>query len=360
MRRARRPARTSRSTPRSRACCWSTTSRACWRRCTNCCGPRLPAGHRHQRRRGAGPPVARCTSTWCCSTCACPTSAATRSWTSSTRKGIDADVIVMSGEVGIDAAIGALKRGAYDYLRKPYSREELLKTVANALQQRRLEADNERIATQLENSEKLYRYLVDSSPDIIYTLNHEGRFTFVNDRAYQLLGYTPRRADRQALLDAGARRRPGARALRVQRAPGRRARLAQRRAAPEVPQRQQPRSRTFNNTLMTISLNSIGMHVPDQEVQEARVLRHLRRGARHHRPQARRGSDLLPGLPRHPDRPAEPHPVQGPPGPGRDPGQAQGDRAGGDVHRPRPLQAGQRHARPRQGRRAAAAGARCA
>ncbi|MDB5948574.1 MAG: Two-component system response regulator, partial [Massilia sp.] len=103
--------------------------------------------------------------------------------------GIEADVIVMSGEVGIDAAIGALKRGAYDYLRKPYSREELLKTVANALQQRRLELANLRIASQLENSEKLYRYLVDSSPDIIYTLNHEGRFTFVNDRAYQLLGF---------------------------------------------------------------------------------------------------------------------------------------------------------------------------
>ena len=106
------------------------------------------------------------------------------------RRNLDTDVIVLSGETGIDGAIGALKRGAYDYLRKPYSREELLSTVENALRQRRLEADNKRIAQQLERSEKLYRYLVDSSPDIIYTLNEEGRFSFVNDRAQQLLGFS--------------------------------------------------------------------------------------------------------------------------------------------------------------------------
>ncbi|MPQ60231.1 EAL domain-containing protein [Duganella sp. FT27W] len=104
-------------------------------------------------------------------------------------RGIDGDVVVMSGEVGIDAAIGALKRGAYDYLRKPYGREELLKTVDNVLQKRRLAIDNERIAAQLETSEKMYRYLVDSSPDIIYTLAHDGRITFVNDRVQHLLGF---------------------------------------------------------------------------------------------------------------------------------------------------------------------------
>jgi diguanylate cyclase (GGDEF)-like protein/PAS domain S-box-containing protein len=182
-------------------------------------------------------------------------------------KGIDAEVIVMSGEVGIDAAIGALKRGAYDYLRKPYSREELLKTVANALQQRRLAAANRRIASQLENSEKMYRYLVDSSPDIIYTLNHEGRFTFVNDRAYQLLGFT-----REELIGQHY-------SILVHEEDLERARYVfnerrvDERASRNVELRLKYHSgnsqdRTFNNTLMTISLNSIGMHVPDQEVKK--------------------------------------------------------------------------------------------
>lgn len=101
-----------------------------------------------------------------------------------------ADVIVTSGESGIDAAIGALKRGAFDYLRKPYSREALFNTIDNALKQRRLVAENRRIARELESSEAKYRNLVDRSPDIIFMLNHEGHFTIINSRVQQLLGFS--------------------------------------------------------------------------------------------------------------------------------------------------------------------------
>ena len=100
-----------------------------------------------------------------------------------------AHVIVTSGASEIDAAIGAIRRGAYGYLRKPYPREELLKTVENALQQRRLEAENQSIALRLKRSERMYRHLVDSSPDIIYTLDAQGCITFINDRVQHLLGY---------------------------------------------------------------------------------------------------------------------------------------------------------------------------
>lgn len=105
--------------------------------------------------------------------------------------GIDVSVIVISGEIGIDSAIGALQRGAYDYLRKPYSPEELTKRIDNAIVQRQLEARNHRFARQLQHSEKLYRQLIDNSPDIIYMLNGKGQFTFINSRVSQLLGITP-------------------------------------------------------------------------------------------------------------------------------------------------------------------------
>jgi diguanylate cyclase (GGDEF)-like protein/PAS domain S-box-containing protein len=104
-------------------------------------------------------------------------------------KKMGVNVIVTSGDSGIESAIGALKRGAFDYLRKPYSREELFRTIDNALRQRRLLAENQRMTLQLETSERKHRNLVDTSPDIIFTLDPQGVFTFINRRVQNLLGF---------------------------------------------------------------------------------------------------------------------------------------------------------------------------
>ena len=98
-------------------------------------------------------------------------------------------VIVVSADDVIDSAIGALRRGAYDFVRKPYQPEELLHTVDNALQRNALEHTNALISARLAQSEQLHRYLVDHSPDIIYTVNDQGQFTYLNPTVAAMLGY---------------------------------------------------------------------------------------------------------------------------------------------------------------------------
>ena len=98
-------------------------------------------------------------------------------------------VIVMTGHASVDSAVESLRRGAYDYLRKPFDFEQLEKRVKNALNQNRLKKENELINVKLELTEKRYQYLVNASPDIIYTLDHEGKFTFINGAIESLLRY---------------------------------------------------------------------------------------------------------------------------------------------------------------------------
>lgn len=102
---------------------------------------------------------------------------------------VDTPVIVVSGNASIDTAIEALRSGATDFVRKPYEPEELLRRIDHTLTRRRLEKENSLILQRLQQSEKWHRFLVNSSPDFIYTLDAEGRFTFLNDRISDLLGW---------------------------------------------------------------------------------------------------------------------------------------------------------------------------
>ena len=104
-------------------------------------------------------------------------------------KNMPTSVIIVSGETSFDAAKDACTHGAYDFLRKPYATDELILTIGNALKERQLEKQNLRMLEQIRESERLHRYMVNTSPDIIYILDPDGCFTFVNDRIGSLLGY---------------------------------------------------------------------------------------------------------------------------------------------------------------------------
>ncbi|WP_317932697.1 EAL domain-containing protein [Halioxenophilus sp. WMMB6] len=102
---------------------------------------------------------------------------------------IQSPVIVVSGESSFESITNAFKFGATDYLKKPYSMDELLLTVENAIKKSRLEREYNLVQERLQHSESLHRYIVNSSPDVIFMLDRKGRFTFLNDKISYLLGY---------------------------------------------------------------------------------------------------------------------------------------------------------------------------
>ncbi len=74
----------------------------------------------------------------------------------------DAAFIIVTGEASIDSAVEAIRKGASDYLRKPFEPEELLIRVETALKQRQIkrdhvcvQAEKQQLENQLRQSQKM-------------------------------------------------------------------------------------------------------------------------------------------------------------------------------------------------------------
>ncbi|MCA1629424.1 MAG: response regulator, partial [Acidobacteria bacterium] len=67
-------------------------------------------------------------------------------------KDIDAEalVVVMTAYSSVDSAVAALRKGAYDYVTKPFVNEDLLQSVKNALTQRELFRENRALRRELD------------------------------------------------------------------------------------------------------------------------------------------------------------------------------------------------------------------
>ncbi len=103
---------------------------------------------------------------------------------------ISTSVIFVSADDSIDSAILALRYGAIEFVRKPIKMDEIRRKVENALYRRRMERSYAQMTARMQQSEQLHRFLVENSPDLIYTLDDTGRFMFINKRVETLLGYT--------------------------------------------------------------------------------------------------------------------------------------------------------------------------
>lgn len=68
-------------------------------------------------------------------------------------KDIDAEalVVVMTAYSSVDSAVAALRKGAYDYVTKPFVNEDLLQSIKNALRQRELFSENRALRRELDS-----------------------------------------------------------------------------------------------------------------------------------------------------------------------------------------------------------------
>lgn len=104
---------------------------------------------------------------------------------------VDTSVIVFSADKSISSAIHALRHRAFEFLRKDCDPNDMIIAVDRALANRQRDKELAIVSAQLEHSERLHRFLVEQSPDMIFTLDRQGRFTFINGRVSTLLGYAP-------------------------------------------------------------------------------------------------------------------------------------------------------------------------
>ena len=64
----------------------------------------------------------------------------------------DAIVIVMTAYSSVDTAVAALRKGAYDYIAKPFVNEDLLQTIKNAVEHRQLFQENRVLRRELKRA----------------------------------------------------------------------------------------------------------------------------------------------------------------------------------------------------------------
>lgn len=91
------------------------------------------------------------------------------------------EVVLITGFASVDAAIGALKSGAFAFVLKSFRPEELISTVEQALTKVQLKREREEL-------ERRYRALVELTDVLVVALDDEGRIVLMNRKTSALAG----------------------------------------------------------------------------------------------------------------------------------------------------------------------------
>ncbi len=104
--------------------------------------------------------------------------------------GKDLPFVIVTGAIGEETAVAAMRAGAHDYLMKG-NLARLAVVIDREIREARLRAEHRRSQDALCQSEERFRELAELLPQIVFEMDERGQLTFVNRQAFEMTGYAP-------------------------------------------------------------------------------------------------------------------------------------------------------------------------
>ncbi len=104
------------------------------------------------------------------------------------KKNLDIPFIIVSGTIGEEIAVQAMKAGAHDYVMKG-NLARLVPAIQRELDEVLIRSERKQASKALKESENRYRRLFEGSKDSIFFSNKDGKFIDINPAGIELFGY---------------------------------------------------------------------------------------------------------------------------------------------------------------------------
>ncbi|ABQ24227.1 response regulator [Geotalea uraniireducens] len=100
----------------------------------------------------------------------------------------DVAVVMMTAHGSEDIAVEAMKNGAFDYIAKPFSSEDVLQKVKRAIQLNTARQENIRLQRQLDEERQKMEAILQGMADLLLAVDDQGRIITSNRKAEEVLG----------------------------------------------------------------------------------------------------------------------------------------------------------------------------
>ena len=97
-------------------------------------------------------------------------------------------IIMMTAHGSEHVAVEAMKRGASDYITKPFNSEDLLKSINHVLTLTRTRRENLLLQQRLEQERQLSESIIQGIADLLAAVDLQGRVITLNQHGVELLG----------------------------------------------------------------------------------------------------------------------------------------------------------------------------